>query len=289
MAVLSVMGVYLEGRETIALDGADTTLRAVRVVPAISGGVPTVILEADGPLPEPLSGSLDGPPRVYLDLKGVRLGAVAVAGEPDSLVRRTRVAVHSVDPLVTRVVIDLVRAAPYRIDTSGREQGRLVVILGVASPRTAAKPPLLPVSERPRTSAPAQSSSSAAASRVTDQYFARMSGLLIRLHSVRPVLTSIDRRAEDTPATLEAAAVELETIGRLLAAITPPASQESTHGLLARACALGMRSSRMRQDSIRTNDTPLGWNAASAAAGALMMLDRANNDLAASASSSLNR
>ena len=93
------------------------------------------------------------------------------------------------------------------------------------------------------------------------------------------MLGSIDRRAEATPGDLEAAAVELETIGRLLAAIRPPASREATHGLLVRACALGVRSSRMRQESIRTNDTALGWNAASAAAGALMMLDRASSDL----------
>jgi hypothetical protein len=240
----------------------------------------TVILEADGPLPEPPSEALDGPPRVYLDLKGVRPAAVGVAGEPDSLVRRTRVAVHSADPLVTRVVIDMVTAAPYRIDASRREQGRLVVVFGVPSPPRAARSPLLPVSGRRSTPAPPAAA---------DQYVARMSGVVARLQAVRPVLASIDSRTEDAPGTLESAAVELEAIGRLLAAIRPPASRESTHGLLVRVCALGMRSSRMRQDSIRTNDPALGWNAASAAAGALMMLDRAGNDLAALPPSPLNR
>jgi hypothetical protein len=273
------MAARLDGVATTAFDGAPATLRTVRLVPAITGAVTTVALEADGPLPEPLTGALDGPPRVYLDLEGVRLAPGAVVGESDSLVRRIRAAVHSASPLVTRVVIDMVRSAPYRIDASGREQGRLVIILGAPSPTAAAPPPLLAVSGRPKTSAPTPSSTSAAASSAAATYVGRMSGVLIRLRAVRPVLESIDRRSEDAPGTLEAAAVELEAIGRLLAAIRPPASREPAHGLLVRGCALGLRSSRMRQDSIRTNDVALGWNAASAAGGALMLLDRASSEL----------
>jgi hypothetical protein len=279
MALLCTVSVRIDGSATIAIEGADTVLRSVRVVPAIPGGATTVLLEADGPLPEPLSGAVDGPPRVYLDLQGVRPRLDAVAAAPDPLVRRTRVAVHSSSPLVTRVVIDLTTAAAYRIDASGRERGRLVVTLeGAPRPSTTASP-AIPVSGRRETSGPVRSSKSVAASSAVDQYVARMSEVLIRLQALRPVLASIDRRADVTPGDLEAAAIELETIGRSLAAIRPPGPRETTHGLLVRACALGVRSSRMRQDSIRTNDSALGWNAASAAAGALMMLDRASSDL----------
>lgn len=97
------------------------------------------------------------------------------------------------------------------------------------------------------------------------------------------MLASIVRRAEDAAGDLEAAAAELDAIGRLLAAIKPPRSRETTHGLLLRACTLGARASRMRQDAIRTKDPALGWNAASAAAGALMMLDSGSSDLGSSA------
>jgi hypothetical protein len=277
LALLCTVGARSDGFATIAIEGADTLLRMVRVVPAITGGPTTVLLEADGPLPEPLSGALDGPPRVYLDLKGVRPRPDAVAATLDPLVRRTRVAVHSANPLVTRVVIDLTTAAAYRIDASGREQGRLVVTL--EGPPRPSISPAIPVSGRRETSVPARSSKSAAASSAADQYLTRMSDVLIRLQALRPVLVSIDRLAESPPGGLEAAAVELEAIGRVLVAIRPPAAREPTHGLLVRACALGVRSSRMRQDSIRTNDTALVWNAASAAAGALMMLDRASSEL----------
>ena len=218
--------------------------------------------------------ALDGPPRVYLDLKGVRPGRDAVAGEPDPLVLRTRVAVHSANPLATRVVFELAKAAPYRIDVSGRERGRLVVILSAIWPRRSPTP--CHDDGRPKTPAPAPASTSAPTSSGADGYVARMSGVLVRLQALRPVLASIDRRAEDPPGALEAAAVELEAIGRLLGAIRPPASREATHGLLVRACALGVRSSRMRQDSIRTNDMALGWNAASAAAGCAVMLSTAS-------------
>jgi hypothetical protein len=92
------------------------------------------------------------------------------------------------------------------------------------------------------------------------------------------VLASIDRRAEQPAGDLTAAAVEFDAVARILAGIKVPASRETTPGLLLRVCALGARASRMRLESTRTED-PSGWNAASAAAGALMMLDRASADL----------
>jgi len=43
---------------------------------------------------------------------------------------------------------------------------------------------------------------------------------------------------------------------------------------------MGVRAIRMRQDGARTTDPGATLNAASAAAGALLMLDRANKELA---------
>ena len=59
----------------------------------------------------------------------------------------------------------------------------------------------------------------------------------------------------------------------------PPALREATNGLLVRVCALGARASRMRQDSRLTGDVAAVMNAASAAAGALILLDRAIQDM----------
>jgi hypothetical protein len=99
-----------------------------------------------------------------------------------------------------------------------------------------------------------------------------------RLQALRPVLVAIDRRSE-IPGDLAATAAEFEAVGRLLGAITPQPAREATHGLLVRACALGARAARLMQDATRTGDAAGQWNAASAAAGALILLDRAAKDL----------
>ena len=92
------------------------------------------------------------------------------------------------------------------------------------------------------------------------------------------MLVSIDRRA-GVPEDLTKAAAQFDAIGRILDAIKPPTSREATHGLLVRVCALGARSARTLQESTRSGDTAGQWNAASAAAGALILLDRAVKDL----------
>jgi hypothetical protein len=78
---------------------------------------------------------------------------------------------------------------------------------------------------------------------------------------------------------LAGAAAEFEAIGRLLNAVKPPAPREATHGLLVRVCDLGARSARTLQESIRSGDVTGQRNASSAAAGALILLDRAIKDL----------
>jgi hypothetical protein len=111
----------------------------------------------------------------------------------------------------------------------------------------------------------------------------RVSVALGRLVALRPVLASIDRRAEQPTGDLTAAATEFDSVAHALAAIKPSASRETTHGLLIRACALGARATRLRLDSALSGDSATGWNAASAAAGALIMLDKASTDLGYSA------
>jgi hypothetical protein len=299
--MLCAVTARVEGFAQDAQDGAVRVLRTVQVMEEASGGETTVILHANGPLPEPLTGSVDGPPRIYLDLNGVRPGPAGRIAASSALVLRVRVALHSGDPVTTRVVLDLTKPSPYRIDSSGRAQGRLIVVLGVSSSEPTAasssmispppKPAAAPSSVRnhartttpaPATPAPSISGSPAAPQRRAggaDAYVAQVSVALGRLQALRPVLGSIDSRAEQPGGDLTAAAAEFDAVARVLAAIRAPASRQMTHGLLLRTCALGARAARMRLDSTGTGDSASGWNAASAAAGALMMLDRAASDL----------
>ena len=247
-----------------------TVLRSIRVAPTAGGGATTVVLEADGPLPEPASEALAGPPRVYLDLKDVTPAATLARWGSDALIVRTRVARHSENPVVTRVVLDLSRASPYRIDAAARAQGRLVVVLGASGS--------VPPAPSPRGSLAGSSAPARRPAGSAEAYAAQISAAVERLQALRPVLVSIDRRA-GVPDDLMKAAAEFDAIGRTLNATKPPASREATHGLLVRVCALGARSARTLQESSQSGDTAGQWNAASAAAGALILLDRAVKDL----------
>jgi hypothetical protein len=112
------------------------------------------------------------------------------------------------------------------------------------------------------------------------QYGVRISSALVRLHALRPLLEAIDRRADSIPGDLDAAAAEFDSIGKLLSGIKPPSSREATHALLLRTCTFGARAVRIRQEASAAKDGAKGWDAASAAAGAMMMFDTANADLA---------
>src|SRR4029079_5217136 len=77
---------------------------------------------------------------------------------PTGAVKAIRVAEHSATPLVTRLVIHLVRATGYRVDSSARDQGRIAVLLGgpPSEQGGATVPPTGPV----KPSAPATSTTS---------------------------------------------------------------------------------------------------------------------------------
>ena len=252
------------------------TLRSVTVTASKDGA--TVVIEASGPLTQPSSGLANDPPRIYIDFVDVLPGEPIQPAQENPYVRRVRVAEHSASPLVTRVVIDLTKKATYRIDASTAQQGRVTVSLEVArDPLDATQQP----AARAATPTTAQTATPAAGRAAAERaYDVRISAALVRLHALRPLLESIDRQANPLPANLDAAVGEFEAIGKIFSGIKAPRSREATHALLQRTCTMAVRAIRMRQDGARTNDPGATLNAASAAAGALLMLERANKELA---------
>jgi len=110
-------------------------------------GTVRVTLKADGPLvPSTTAEAKDPPPRIVIDFPGVLSTTPGVTQGTGDL-RRVRVAANSVSPLVTRVVFDLKRRVPYRVDASRQDQGEIVVTLG-APPTAAAGPPAVPAPRR---------------------------------------------------------------------------------------------------------------------------------------------
>jgi hypothetical protein len=202
-------------------------------VEASGFGAATVTIEADGPLPEPRIGVLDGPPRIYLDFTGVTPGTRG--GERRATpVRGLRVALHQPDPAITRVVIDLEQRVSHALDVRRREDGIIRVTVTADRERTA----------------------------VVD--------VLAQVQRLRAVLSSIDSRSRMPEEPLRTAIVEFEAIGHLLASLPSDPMQQALTGI----CTLGKTAATLHLEAQRRSDEALGWNAASAAAGAIMLLDR---------------
>jgi hypothetical protein len=234
-----------------------TVIQAVDAAPV--AGRTAVAIHARGPLPAPRVGILDAPARIYLDFAGVRVPTHVTAEWKASTLRGVRVAQRSIDPLVARVVIDLQAPEAHQVDGTKRGEGRVMVFIGDGGPVTVA-------GTRP-------------ASGDAERYLARVSPALERLHALRPVMASIDSPIVSSRTDLIAAAAELDALGRTLGALKVPGSLATTHDLLLRACALGARAARMLSESMTTGDENDRRNASSAAAGALIVLDRASRDL----------
>lgn len=67
---------------------------------------------------------------------------------------------------------------------------------------------------------------------------------------------------------------------QMLGVIVPPPELDAAHGLFRAALQMAARAVTAKRNAISFNDQKLDWEAASAAAGALMMLDRASEELA---------
>jgi hypothetical protein len=276
------------------------SLQTVRLVD-VGNGEASVLLSADGALPSPEVGVLADPPGIYLDFPGIVAATEGIRVNGDLLVRSVRVAVNQSQPLVTRVVIDLARPTPYRIEAGQRASGQLTIVVGVrgapagadAPAKAPATVPAVPA-EAPAALRPAQAGEPAARAarspefaRATGataartpakdvaQYLQRASSLLERLERLRPLLVSLDALADLPEAQLKAAAQEFESIRRALATILPPHTVAATHEVFRDVCVLGAASAAARLAPAAPDDSARAWNAAAAAAGAIMLLDRA--------------
>jgi hypothetical protein len=241
-------------------------IRTVRVENATAPSV-TVLIEASGPLAPPRLGTVDGPPRIYLDFAGARPATRGTSPPPGGFVRRLRVALYEPRPPVTRVVIDLSQFVSHRLDTADGARGRVRVILF--------GPP----------------GGSAPSSKPPPETHAEMSGkgektvalaALERLERLRPLLASIDSRVQLPGDRLQAAAAEFEAVRQSLTtggSLTFPEYSGAPRQLLAKICVLGNAAATAQLEAAQQRDDARLWNAASAAAGALILLDRASSDV----------
>ena len=85
------------------------------------------------------------------------------------------------------------------------------------------------------------------------------------------------------PSTLRLARLSsaIEAATAQLAAIDAPPEAAEVHGLLRTVLQLAARAAQMREQAIANGDMQTAWQASSAAAGALLMIDKVNEDLKA--------
>ena len=148
----AIMGLSeLEARRTSALESASTeppppgepgvaqTAKPAGAAATTLTGVTSeeregslvLVLSANGRLPSlSIKEAAQAPYRLYLDIPGVTPRVPAVVPLSKGPVRRVRVAVNSLQPLVTRVVIDLTERMAYVLEPLEGDGTRLRILIG---------------------------------------------------------------------------------------------------------------------------------------------------------------
>jgi hypothetical protein len=261
---------------------------------------PVIAIDATGPLPLPRVGTLKDPDRLYLDFDGVSSRTLRVRGD-DRLVTSVRAALNSVAPKVTRVVIDLSAPCRYSLETSQRANGHVEIALTSAAsgvdPRASSAPPPAPQSpsHTPQPSAPAPERASPASQpsspparfsprdAATRRYLALIEPALSRLDVLRDVLHDLDARRIPAVDRMATAQSQLTAFRGTLDGARPTRPVQEAHDLLK--SVIGFASTALALSSNVSGD--VSPNASSAAAGALLMLDRAEVELGNSLRKSL--
>jgi hypothetical protein len=99
------------------------------------------------------------------------------------------------------------------------------------------------------------------------------------LRRAKRPLENIRELAGPSPTVLPRLEQRLAAGTRLVGVIAPPAELEAAHGLFNAAFQMARRAVSTRRTAISSRDMKLAWDASSAAAGALMLLDRAAQEL----------
>lgn len=100
-----------------------------------------------------------------------------------------------------------------------------------------------------------------------------------RLRLMKPQLEDIKSLSGTGPDAIAAILRNADLVLKALAKIDPPAELRDTHALLVSATQLADSAARIRREAAINGNMARAWDASSAAAGALMLSDRARNDL----------
>jgi len=113
------------------------------------------------------------------------------------------------------------------------------------------------------------------------KYEAAVEPQLARLRALKPALEDIKALAGSTPATLTQIQSSAAQILKAVSLILAPEDLRPAHALLVSAAQLADNAARIRREAALAGDITRAWDASSAAAGALMLTDRASAEIQA--------
>ena len=125
------------------------------------------------------------------------------------------------------------------------------------------------------TPVPARSTTPPIPAKDAERYLEQVAGTLEPYRKLQPALVSIDRQEPAPPAGLGSIREELARLLRTLVAFRPSDNVKPVHDVLTRSVSFALMAATLRQDAGTRGDPVALRNAASAAAGALLLLDRA--------------
>lgn len=111
-------------------------------------------------------------------------------------------------------------------------------------------------------------------------YRGRVAGILKQLAVDRAAMDAIRTLAGPDTGTLPDLLARFERSATVAAQVLPPADCRPIHATLTSALQLGIAAVRLRQRAIASGELPHAWDAASAAAGSVMLAERVVADLA---------
>jgi hypothetical protein len=95
----------------------------------------------------------------------------------------------------------------------------------------------------------------------------------------KPLLEDIRALAEPGPKGLDTLESRLAVAVSKLAVLKPPVEMEPVHMLAANVLQLAVTASRSRRRAVESGDLKTAWEASSAAAGALLLVNRVAEEL----------
>ena len=114
---------------------------------------------------------------------------------------------------------------------------------------------------------------------VVREYRRQVASPFERLSRLKQWLEDVRHLAGPSPRAVALLEERAAIAGRELALLRAPAELEPVHTLLRSASGLAARAGASRRQAIASGDLPSAWEASSAAAGALLMLERARAEL----------